>query len=60
MSPEHFAQLGVDGREGRSRPRSRFFDTRQLVVNIGTTILAFLMVFRIQNAQNRDGVAIQA
>jgi low affinity Fe/Cu permease len=34
-------------------------DTWQLVVNTGTTIVTFLMVFLIQNAQNRDGAAIQ-
>ena len=35
-------------------------DTWQLVINTGTTIVTFLMVFLIQNAQNRDGSAIQA
>ena len=34
-------------------------DTWQLVINTGTTIVTFLMVFLIQNAQNRDGSAIQ-
>ena len=37
-----------------------FTDTWQLVVNTGTTIVTFLMVFLIQNTQNRDGAAIQA
>ena len=32
----------------------------QLVINTGTTIITFLMVFLIQNTQNRDGAAIQA
>ena len=36
-----------------------FSDTWQLVINTGTTIVTFLMVFVIQNAQNRDGQAIQ-
>ena len=36
-----------------------FSDTWQLVINTGTTIITFLMVFLIQNAQNRDTVAIQ-
>jgi len=36
-----------------------FSDTWQLVVNTGTTIVTFLMVFLIQNTQNRDGSAIQ-
>jgi low affinity Fe/Cu permease len=35
-------------------------DTWQLVVNTATTIITFLMVFLIQNAQNRDAAAIQA
>jgi len=37
-----------------------FSDTWQLVVNTGTTIVTFLMVFLIQNAQNRDAAAMQA
>ena len=37
-----------------------FSDTWQLVINTGTTIVTFLMVFLIQNSQNRDGAAIQA
>src|SRR4051794_19695940 len=37
-----------------------YSDTWQLVINTGTTIVTFLMVFLIQNAQNRDGSAIQA
>ena len=37
-----------------------FSDTWQLVINTGTTIVTFLMVFLIQNQQNRDGAAIQA
>ena len=36
-----------------------FSDTWQLVINTGTTIVTFLMVFLIQNTQNRDTVAIQ-
>lgn len=35
-------------------------DTWQLIINTGTTIVTFLMVFLIQNAQNRDAAAIQA
>ncbi|MCV3209039.1 low affinity iron permease family protein [Mesorhizobium sp. YC-39] len=37
-----------------------FSDTWQLIINTGTTIITFLMVFLIQNTQNRDGAAIQA
>ena len=40
-------------------PYFGFSDTWQLVINTGTTIVTFLMVFLIQNAQNRDGAAIQ-
>lgn len=36
-----------------------FSDTWQLVINTGTTIVTFLMVFLIQNTQNRDSQAIQ-
>jgi low affinity Fe/Cu permease len=41
-------------------PLFHFSDTWQLVINTGTTIVTFLMVFLIQNAQNRDAAAIQA
>ena len=41
-------------------PLFGFSDTWQLVINTGTTIVTFLMVFLIQNTQNRDGAAIQA
>ena len=37
-----------------------FSDTWQLIINTGTTIVTFLMVFLIQNTQNRDGAALQA
>jgi low affinity Fe/Cu permease len=43
-----------------SGPLFHFSDTWQLVINTGTTIVTFLMVFLIQNTQNRDGAAIQA
>ncbi|MEA2575382.1 MAG: hypothetical protein QOH93_2680 [Chloroflexia bacterium] len=36
-----------------------FSDTWQLVINTGTTIVTFLMVFLIQNTQNRDSIAMQ-
>jgi low affinity Fe/Cu permease len=41
-------------------PLFNYSDTWQLVINTGTTIVTFLMVFLIQNSQNRDGAAIQA
>jgi low affinity Fe/Cu permease len=40
-------------------PIFHFSDTWQLVINTGTTIITFLMVFLIQNTQNRQDVAIQ-
>jgi low affinity Fe/Cu permease len=43
-----------------SGPVFGFNDTWQLVINTGTTIITFLMVFLIQNTQNRDGAAMQA
>lgn len=43
-----------------SGPAFKFSETWQLVINTGTTIVTFLMVFLIQNTQNRDGAAIQA
>lgn len=44
---------------GVSGPIFQFSDTWQLVINTGTTIVTFLMVFLIQNSQNRDSAAIQ-
>lgn len=40
-------------------PLFHFSDTWQLVINTGTTIVTFLMVFLIQNTQNRDSEALQ-
>jgi low affinity Fe/Cu permease len=40
-------------------PLFDFSENWQLVINTGTTIITFLMVFLIQNSQNRDGVALQ-
>ena len=42
-----------------SGPFFHFGDTWQLVINTGTTIITFLMVFLIQNTQNRDSEALQ-
>jgi low affinity Fe/Cu permease len=44
---------------GATGPLFHFGDTWQLVINTGTTIITFLMVFLIQNAQNRDSAALQ-
>ncbi len=41
-------------------PFFHFSEGWQLVINTGTTIVTFLMVFLIQNSQNRDGLALQA
>ena len=41
-------------------PLFNYSDTWQLVINTGTTIVTFLMVFLIQNSQNRDAAAMQA
>ena len=40
-------------------PLFHYSDTWQLVINTGTTIVTFLMVFLIQNTQNREGAALQ-
>ena len=45
---------------GVSGPIFAWSDTWQLVINTGTTIVTFLMVFLIQGAQNRDASALQA
>ena len=45
---------------GMTGPLFHWSDTWQLVINTGTTIVTFLMVFLIQNAQNRDAAAMQA
>jgi low affinity Fe/Cu permease len=44
---------------GASGPMFHFSNTWQLVINTGTTIVTFLMVFLIQRAQNKDALAIQ-
>ena len=45
---------------GLTGPVFGFSDTWQLIVNTSTTIVTFLMVFLIQNSQNRDAAALQA
>jgi low affinity Fe/Cu permease len=45
---------------GVTGPMFHYSDTWQLIINTGTTIVTFLMVFLIQNSQNRDGAAMQA
>ena len=51
--------VGVIGIWILTGPLFAFSDTWQLVINTGTTIVTFLMVFLIQNTQNRDTEAIQ-
>ena len=63
--PRHRAPAGVSSRRGddpdlgRLGPVFGYSDTWQLVINTGTTIVTFLMVFVIQNTQNRDTAAMQ-
>ena len=52
--------LGVVFVWGVTGPLFGYSDTWQLVINTGTTIVTFLMVFLIQNSQNRDAAAMQA
>jgi len=51
--------IGIVITWGVSGPLFHWSDTWQLVINTGTTIVTFLMVFLIQNAQNRDASAMQ-
>ena len=56
----HFCHCRPRGaRLGGHRPAIPVSDTWQLVINTGTTIVTFLMVFLIQNTQNRDTEALQ-
>ena len=45
---------------GITGPMFHYSDTWQLIINTGTTIVTFLIVFLIQNSQNRDAAAMQA
>jgi low affinity Fe/Cu permease len=54
-----FLALGVVLAWAMTGPLFGFSDTWQLVINTGTTIVTFLMVFLIQNTQNRDAEATQ-
>jgi low affinity Fe/Cu permease len=58
--PATFAlALAVIAVWGVSGPIFQWSDTWQLIINTGTTIVTFLMVFLIQNTQNRDTAALQ-
>jgi low affinity Fe/Cu permease len=58
--PALFAAAGVIVVWALSGPFFGFSDSWQLVINTGTTVVTFLMVFVIQNAQNRDAKAVHA
>lgn len=59
--PTSFAlAVGLIVAWGVTGPLFHYSDTWQLVVNTATTIVTFLMVFLIQNSQNRDAAAMQA
>jgi low affinity Fe/Cu permease len=59
-SPWAFAAaIAVVGAWAALGPLYHYSDTWQLVINTGTTIVTFLMVFLMQNTQNRDSKAIQ-
>ncbi len=58
-TPAFFLAVGVIVLWLVTGPLFGFSDTWQLVINTGTTIVTFLMVFLIQNTQNRDSAAIQ-
>jgi low affinity Fe/Cu permease len=51
--------IAIIGAWAVSGPAFHYSDTWQLIINTGTTIITFLMVFLIQNTQNRDTTAIQ-
>ncbi len=53
-----FLAVAIIAAWGLSGPFFHFSDTWQLIINTGTTIVTFLMVFLIQNTQNRDSKAI--
>jgi len=58
-SKTFFVAVGVVILWAATGPFFHFSDTWQLVINTGTTIVTFLMVFLIQNTQNRDTRALQ-
>jgi low affinity Fe/Cu permease len=57
--PAFFLAIAIICIWAATGPFFHFSDTWQLVVNTGTTIVTFLMVFLIQATQNRDGEAVQ-
>jgi low affinity Fe/Cu permease len=59
MPSSFFIAVAVVTAWGLTGPVFHFSDTWQLVINTGTTIVTFLMVFLIQSTQNRDAKAMQ-
>ena len=57
--PAFLLAIGVVAVWALTGPIFHYSDVWQLVINTGTTIITFLMVFLVQNAQNRDGKIIQ-
>ncbi|HEX2851430.1 MAG TPA: low affinity iron permease family protein [Acidimicrobiales bacterium] len=57
--PAILIALGIIAAWAVSGPMMHYSDTWQLVINTFTTLVTFVMVFVIQNSQNRDGRAIQ-
>ncbi len=58
-TPAFLGALSIVILWGATGPFFEFSETWQLVINTGTTIITFLMVFLIQKAQNKDSLAIQ-
>jgi low affinity Fe/Cu permease len=58
-TPAFMAALSVVVIWAATGPLFHFSDTWQLVINTGTTVVTFLMVFLIQHAQNKDALAVQ-
>jgi len=57
--PAFMLAIGIVAVWALTGPIFHYSDVWQLVINTGTTIVTFLMVFLVQNAQNRDGKIIQ-
>jgi len=58
-TPAFIIALGIVVVWAGTGPIFKFSDTWQLVINTGTTVVTFLMVFLIQRAQNKDALAVQ-
>jgi len=58
-TPAFLTAFGIIIVWGMTGPIFHFSDTWQLIINTGTTIVTFLMVFLIQRSQNKDAMAVQ-